>query len=191
MLLQINEEHKDYIKHIVPYLKNGILLDTCIMKIFIDGFIELRFSKKRNDNYDNLISILELLQINNKWDKFYVTPHVFAEICQHFYTDYDRDKRMDFKEMVKEIIPILSELKEEKNIGQKRILELVDKNKPVIEIGDLSIFVAVENIMKEGLKIAIISKDRGIREKYEDKSKYPHVLMIDFDKTLCDLRNRK
>ena len=57
MLLQINTEHTDFIQHILPYTKNGIFIDTSIMKIFLDGFIQIRFSKKTNEDYEKLIII--------------------------------------------------------------------------------------------------------------------------------------
>ncbi len=189
MLLEINTEHTDFIKHILPYTKNGILIDTSVMKMFIDGFIQLKFSKQKNQEYCDLISLFELLKVGNKWDKFWITPHLFTEICHHFCRDkcsgICRNKRKDFKDIVKEIIPILKDINEEEGIKKNLILNLIDKDKPVIEMGDLSIFVAVDNILETKDKISVIAKDKGIKEKYEN---YPNVLMIDYYKTILDLK---
>jgi len=187
MLLQINTEHTDFIKHILPYTERGIFIDTSVMKIFLDGFIQIRFSKKTNEDYDKLISLFEHLKVNNLWSKFWITPHLFTEICQHFCQDENRCKRKDFKEIVDTIIPILKEINEEVKINKNDILSLIDKDKPVIEIGDLSIFVAVDNFLEDNKKIAVIAKDRGIKERYEN---YPNVMIIDYTKTILDLEQR-
>jgi YbbR domain-containing protein len=103
----------------------------------------------------------------------------------------DRNKRQDFKDIVREVIPILKEINEQGEIKKDDILALIDKNKPVIEMGDLSIFVAVENILEVKKKIAILANDKGIKEKYESKAKYPNIMIIDFYKTILDLQQRK
>lgn len=188
MLLEINTEHTNFIKHILPYTRKGIFIDTSVMKIFIDGFIQLRFSNQKNQEYDDLISLFELLKVENKWNKFWITPHLFTEICRHFCQNDKRNKRDDFKEMVKEIIPILKEINEEREITKDSILNLIDKDKPIIEIGDLSIFVAIDTTLDTIKKIAVIAKDEGIKEKYEN---YPNVMIIDYDRTILDLKQRK
>ena len=188
MLLKINTEHTDFIKHILPYTRNGIIIDTSVMKIFLDGFIKLKFSGKLDLDYKDLILLLEHLKVANRWNKFLITPHLFVEICQHFCQDNDRNKRDDFKKIVEEIMPILREFNEEANIKKDDILNLVDNNKPVIEIGDLSIFVAVENILETKDKIAVMANDGGIRVKYEN---YQNVMIIDYSQTILDLKQRK
>ncbi|MFH1439305.1 MAG: hypothetical protein ABIG89_01985 [Candidatus Woesearchaeota archaeon] len=188
MLLDINNIHTDYIKHILPYIKKGIFIDTSIMKIFLDGFIELRFSNKKNENYDNLISLFEHLKVHNKWGKFWITPHLFTEICQHFCQDNNRCKRQDFNKIVESVIPILKDINEETIITKDKMLELIDIEKPVIEMGDLSIYIAIDKFLEEYKKTAIIVKDDGIKRKYEN---YPNVMVIDYNKTILDLELRK
>ena len=70
----------DFIKNILPYTRNGICIDTGIMKIFLDGFIDLRFSKKINEDYNDLLSLFEFLQVSNRWENFWITPHLLTEI---------------------------------------------------------------------------------------------------------------
>lgn len=188
MLLQINTIHTDYNKHILPYTKNGIFIDTSIMKMFLDGFIKLRFSKVIDEEYQNLISIFDYLKVSNKWSKFWITPHIFTEICRHFCQDKDRNKRENFYKMVEVVIPILKELKEEENISKEKILNLINKDKPIMEIGDLSIFVSVDNLLYNREKIAIIEKDKGIKDRFEN---YPNVMVIDYFKTVLDLQQRR
>jgi hypothetical protein len=187
MLLEINEKHKNFLRDILPFTKNGILIDTSIMKIFLDGFTKLRFSKIKDEEYEDLIAIFEYLHVANKWHKFWITPHLFTEICQHFCQDENRNKRCDFHKIVEEVMPILKEIQEERNITKDNILELIDKNKPVIEMGDLSIFIAIENILETKKKFCVIEKDKDIRDKYID---YPNVLVIDYHKTILDLKQK-
>jgi len=182
-ILDLKYIHTDYIKHILPFTKNGVFIDTSVMKIFIDGFLEWKFSKKLEKDYQGLSDLFEALKLTN-WNKLLITPHILTEICHHFVCDKDRDKRKDYCDMVKIVIPILDEIKEEKEITKENILKLINMDKPVIELGDISIFVAVDDIVNSSCKTAILVNDAGFNNRYEN---HPNVLIIDYNKTILDL----
>jgi len=182
-ILDLKYTHTDYIKHILPFTKNGVFIDTSVMKIFIDGFLEWKFSKKLEKDYQDLSDLFEALKLTN-WNKLLITPHILTEICHHFVCDKDRDKRQDYCDMVKLVIPILNEIKEEKDITKENILKLIDIDNPVIELGDISIFVAVDDIINSSCKTAILVNDSGFNERYKNS---PNVLIIDYNQTILGL----
>lgn len=49
----LDTSHIEYDKDIMPYIRNGIIIDTSVMKIFIDGLISARVSKKNSPTYQN------------------------------------------------------------------------------------------------------------------------------------------
>ncbi len=182
VLLDLYYTHTNYDKDISPFLINGIFIDTSVMKIFIDGYINHFFSSKEDVNYNNLIALLDYLKINSKWQKFLITPHILTEICHHFYCDHN--KRNDYPNIVKQIFPILKTIKEEREIIKDDILDFVDINKPIIELGDISIFLCVDKIINTSKKTAILVNDRGFNKRYEY---HPKVMIIDYKKTILDL----
>lgn len=183
MILDLKYEHTDFIKHIIPFIKGGIFIDTSVLKIFLDGYIKIRFSKQKDSSYDDLISLFELLQIKNNFSKLLITPHIFTETCSHLNRDYN--KREDYKEIIKEVIPFLSDLSEHPSVKKNDILCCVELKKPIIEVGDISIFLSVDNINNSKQKTAILVKDSHFRERYASN---PNILIIDFDKTILDLK---
>jgi len=200
MTLYLNYEARDYNKDIFPFMRK-IFLDTSVMKIFIDGFTKKKFSKKNDYDYKNLINLFERLKLKNNfeekddylskgilWNKFWITPQIFVEICQHFCQDKQegkkRNKRGDFNQMVCDLIPIFKEIKEEVKIGKEKVINLIDENKPVIELGDFSIFIAVDEITERKEKLCVIARDEGIKERFEN---YPNVLMIDYDLAIWNM----
>ncbi len=184
MFLQINN-NIDYNKDILPYIRNGICIDTCIMKIFIDGFIDLRFSKKKNAEYQNLLSLFEYLKISNKWNKFWITPHLLTEIYRHLCQDNDRNKRVDFEDIITEIMPILKEIEEIKNIEKNEILNLIDIENKKMELGDVSIFIATKDMLNTKNKVTILSQDNNIINRYKNN---PDVMVINYKQTILDLK---
>lgn len=182
VILDLNYTHTDYAKHIRPFLCKGIFIDTSVMKMFIDGYINCFFSKRIDEQYNCLIGILEKLKVNNKWKMFWVTPHILTEICHHFHCDYS--KRNDYHEIVRDIIPILKDMQEERNFGKEKILDFINLNKPIIELGDISIFLSVDDIVDNSKKIAILAKDDGFNKRYKN---HPNVLVIDYDRVVLSL----
>jgi len=185
-ILDLQHTHKDFIKDILPYTCHGIFIDTSIMKALIEGFINWKFSKTKDYNYQNLNDIFTLLHLKN-WNQFFITPHILTEICHHFYYDNKRNKRKDFCDMAKSVIPILKDITEEKEITKEELLNLIDLNKPVIELGNISIFVAVDNIIKKTDKIAILSNNNRFTERYEN---HPNIMIIDYNRTILDLQQK-
>ncbi|MCP6718074.1 MAG: hypothetical protein KJI70_00800 [Patescibacteria group bacterium] len=173
-MILTNLSDKNYDKDIVPYIRNGVLIDTSVIKILIDGLIEIRFKKILNPEYDKLLKFLNRIKIPNRW-KYLITPHVLSETCGHFYVDYNKKK--NYKAIVKEVLPILENM-EERNADKKEIINFINPSNPVIEIGDLSIFVATKNAIDVSDKIAILSKDSGFNSKYEYNQ---DVMIFDYD----------
>lgn len=184
MILDLKHTHIDFFKHIWPFTKRGVFIDTSVMKIFIDGFIKWKFSKILNQEYQDLSDLFEALKLT-KWNKLWITPHVLTETCRHLYCDYNRNQMGDFKKIVQSIIPILKKINEEEQIKKEEILKLINPANPVIEIGDLSIFVAVDNLIESSNKTAILVKDEGFNDRYEN---HPKIMIIDYYKTTLDLK---
>jgi len=183
MILDLKYEHTDFIKHILPFIKEGIFIDTSVLKIFLDGYIKIRFSKQKDTSYHNLIDLFHLLKIEKNFGKLLITPHIFTETCSHLNRDYN--KREDYKYIIHEIIPFLSDLSEHQSIKKNDILCCVEIKKPIIEVGDISIFLSADNIIKSKQKTAILVKDSHFSERYASN---PNILIIDFDKTVLDLK---
>ena len=181
-ILDLKHTHTQFGKDVLPFLSQGVFIDTSVLKIFIDGFIDSRFSEKQDRDFENLLNILNYLKWNNQWNKFWITPHVLTEICNHFNKSYN--KRQDFKQILKEIIPIFNDIKEEKDITKDKILTYVDLNKPVIELGDISLFVCIDSLIKNCKKTAVLVKDEGFNRRYEND---PNTMVIDFDRTYLSL----
>ena len=191
VLLDITDEHPNFIK-ILPYIKNGIVIDTSVMKIYIDGFISSKFSDRYAPEYEQLISLFEFIHIIKKgdgeeynWNKFLITPHIFTEICSHINKDYR--KRYNYNKIIETMVPILKEIKENQ-IDKDKILDYIDIKNPIIEIGDISIFLTIKNYEDSNEKIAVLEKDGRFLEKYGD-SNNKKVMVIDFNKTISDMKN--
>ena len=82
------------------------------------------------------------------------------------------------------IIPILKDMQEERNFGKEKILDFINLNKPIIELGDISIFLSVDDIVDNSKKIAILAKDDGFNKRYKN---HPNVLVIDYDRVVLSL----
>lgn len=167
----------NYDKDIIPFIKNGIIVDTSIIKMFIDGLISIRISKKKITefpDYKKLLDILDLIKVNNKWNKFIITPHILTEVCNHLRNDYC--KNSNYCDIVKEVIPFLKNV-EEKIIEKHHIIDRIDFENPVIEIGDISIFAVADNHTDTKKKIAILANDRELNRRFQDS---PNVMVIDY-----------
>ena len=182
MILDPLYTHKDFNKDVLPYLCNGIFIDTSVLKIFIDGFVSIRFRHVKNQDYDRLISILNYLGYNNAWNKFLITPHVLTEICRHIQVSYNKNDY--FKDFINEIMPIFKDIKEVENVTKEKIIELINLDKPVIEIGDISLFVSIDRLIQNYNKTAVLVKDSGFNSRYENDNK---TMIIDFERTYLNL----
>lgn len=170
----LNLQSADYDKDIAPFVRNGVLIDTSVLKIIIDGIITTRISKKKDLEFENILFFIDMIKMSNRWSKFLITPHILTEVCTHLRNDYN--KHTNYKEIVEEIMPIIAQA-EERNAGKKSILEFVDFKNPIIEIGDISIFVVADNFVNNNLKVSILANDEGLNRRYQDSKK---VLVMDY-----------
>lgn len=154
--------HK-YDKDIYPHIKNGIIIDTSVLRIIVDGVICTRISKKKSPELDEIMKFLDLLKMNNKWGKFFITPHVLTEICTQIRNYYSKTPK--FTEIIKEIFPIILGM-EEKSVCKNDIFHFIDQKNPIIEVGDISIFIIANDYENKKEKIAILAEDGGINNKY-------------------------
>ncbi|SRR5258708_33794555 len=165
---------EDFTKDIAPYLRNGILIDTSVFKEIVDGIVTTQFEKKKSSEFKMILAFLDLIKVNNKWGQFVVTPHILTEICKHFHNDHSH--RGDYKKIVETVIPILSDMKESE-VKKDSILTYIDFKSPVIEIGDISIFIVADDFVNKKEKIAILSKDDGFNKKYAQNK---DVMIMDY-----------
>lgn len=153
----------EYDKDIYPYIKKGIILDTSVFKIIADGIVCTRFTKKKSPEFDEIMNFLDILKMNNKWSNFFITPHILTEICRHIQHDYNHWK--NYKEILEQIFPMIAAF-EEKAVKKEEILLLIDYKNPIVEVGDISIFVIADDYEDKKKKIAILAEDGRINNKY-------------------------
>ena len=176
--------NQNYDKDIIPFIKNGIIVDTSIIKIIIDGLISTRISgRKLKDlpDYQKLLNLFDYMKVNNRWDKFFITPHILTEVCTHLRNNYS--KWHNYKSIVNEVLPILEKI-EEKSVAKRDIINCIDFKNPVIEIGDISIFVVAENFLATVERVAILAKDEELNRRYQYN---PNVMVMDYENIMLNL----
>lgn len=166
----------DYDKDIAPFIKNGVIIDTSVVKKIIDGLIVTTISKKESPELNKILLFLGLIKLEGRWEKFFMTPHILTEVCRHLRDDYDKSWGDNFYKAVETALPIL-EAMNEKNVEKDEFIKQIDRKKPVIEAGDISIFVTTDDWASRKEKIAILVDDRRIRERYEH---HPYVMIMDY-----------
>ncbi len=119
--------------------------------------------------------------MNNRWGKFCITPHILTEVCNHIRNDYNRWN--NYKEIISEIIPILSQM-EDAIIKKDDVLKLIDFRNPIVEIGDLSIFVVADDFINRNEKIAILANDSELNKKYKDNN---NILLLNYKANMLNL----
>lgn len=167
-------------RDLIPFVKNGIFIDTSVIKILIDGLVRTRISRKSLGEcieYERLLAFFDVIKIGNRFEKFLITPHVLTEVCTHLRNDYSKKWGQDFKKVVGEVMPILEQMIDAP-VEKKKIMAQINAEKPVIEVGDLSIFVATDELLKSKDKVAVLAKDAGLNGRYKNDSR---VLILDFD----------
>ncbi len=180
MILDINYQHRDYIKDILPFIRKGIIIDTSVIKILLEGIISSRISNKETPELNKLLAFLDFIKVNNRWEKFFITPHILTQVCSHINRKYNGQN--NYKEIICEILPIL-ECMVERQIGKDRIVGCVDIKNPIIEIGDLSIFLWAEDFTKTPDKVAILVKDKHFNERYKHD---PRVMIMDYNQVILN-----
>ena len=73
-------------------------------------------------------------------------------------------------------MPLLKDMIE-KQVEKSAIFNRVDANNPIIEVGDISIFVIANEMIDTHDKVAILANDQGINNRYMDDHR---VLVLDF-----------
>lgn len=167
----------DFDRDVIPFTRNGIILDTSVIKIFIDGLIATRIEKRRLANlpeFKQLTAFFDLIKVGVKFERFIITPHILTEVCSHIRNDYG--KRKDYQNVFEHMSPFLFEMTE-RLVGKEQVLEKVTTGQP-IEIGDLSIHVVTDGILNENKTISILAKDRKLNAVYKE---HPKVLVMDFE----------
>lgn len=181
MFLELNAI-KDYDREIVPFIKNGIIIDTSVLWEMIDGLVTTRIGGKSHTQYDMILGFLDRIKVGNQWNRFYITPHILTETAHRLRNSYR--KREDYKKIVGEIMPMLAVFGEY-NADKNNIIKRVDFANPVIEVGDISIFVVADDFFGRQGKIAILSNDGGINEKYQYN---PRVMVMDYRAAVLNAR---
>lgn len=176
----LNLQTQNYDRDIYPFIKNGIIIDTSVFRIIVNGIVVTRISKQKSPELDEILSFLDYIKMNNRWSKFFITPHILTEICNHLRNDYN--KWENYKEIIKEIIPMIAEM-EDKTVTKDEILKFIDLENPVVEVGDISIFVTADNFTGNHIKVAILANDRRLNEKYRDSN---GVMVLDYKSNLLN-----
>lgn len=179
--MYLNLQVHEYNKHIYPFIKNGIIIDTSVFKILIDGIVSTRLSNKASPELDEIISFLDILKMNNKWNKFFITPHVLTETCTHIRNDYS--KWGNYNEIIAEIFPIINEMMEQ-SVSKDKILKYIDLDNPVVELGDMSIFVIADDYSQRKEKVSVLANDRKLNQRYKDSK---NILVLDYKANLLNL----
>ncbi len=125
---------------------------------------------------------MDFIKLNNEWEKFLITPHILTEVLQHFTNDKYYEGRK-YQEILNEIMPVLQRMRE-RNIEKDKILSYVNYSRPVIEMGDISIFVATDDSSNSNEKIAVLSADRLMIYEFVDN---PLVLGINYKNIMINL----
>lgn len=173
------EQHQ-YDIDIIPFIRNGIIIDTSVLDILIDGIIESRIGNRKSLAFQQIMDFLDLMKINNRWDKFFITPHILTEVCNHFRNKHS--KRVDYKKIIEEVMPII-EMMQENVVPKEKITQLIDFKNPAIEIGDMSIFITTDDFIRSGKRVAILSNDRIMNKKYQDSNK---VMIMDYQSIILN-----
>ena len=63
--------HTDYYKDIYPFIRNGIIIDTCVVKEIIDGIISSRITKKESAELEKIGNFLSIIKLNNRHSAIY------------------------------------------------------------------------------------------------------------------------
>ncbi len=179
----LNTSTIDYNKDIIPFIKNGIIIDASVIILIIDGLVSTRIHKKKLEElfeYKKLLNFLDIIKVNNRWDKFLMTPHIFTEICTYFRNEYN--KYDNYKDVVGEIFPFIKDIRE-RSVCKNDIINRIDFKNPIIEVGDLSIFVIADKIIETKQKIAILAKDRELNREYKYS---PNIMVIDYDSIMLN-----
>ena len=173
---------RDYDKDLAPFIRNGVIIDTSVIKKIIDGLIDTTITKKESPELKKILFFLDLIKLPSRWERFFITPHILTEVCRHLRDDYEKSWGNDFYKAVETALPLLKAMNE-KTVCKDEFFEQINKKKPVIEAGDISIFVSTNDFIAKKEKIAILVDDSRIQKKYEH---HPHVMIMDYKSVILN-----
>ena len=79
-------------------------------------------------------------------------------------------------------MPLLKDTRE--HLVQKdKIIEYINLKNPVIEIGDISIFVTADDFINRYGKVAVLSNDYELNKRYEDSK---NVMVMDYNSIILN-----
>jgi len=177
-LLELRKNNFDYNKEVIPFITNGIIIDTCVIETLIEGFIHTRISGKSASlmqDFTMIIGFLDIIKIPNSWDRFLITPHIITETF-HRFREKEHYKGGKYKKVLEEIMPLIISMKEVPACKEE-VLKHITYTDTRIEIGDFSIYVVANDFLKQDKKIAVLSADDGVTSKYMDD---PNVLGMNY-----------
>lgn len=175
MYLDINNQ--DYDSEIIPFIRNGIIIDTSVLLKIIEGLVCTRISKRKSSELEKILRFLDALKLTEKWDKFFITPHILTEVCTHLRNDYDSRK-----DVVCEVLPIITKMGELLT-SKKDFIKQIDLENPIIEAGDISIFVVTDEFVSRKEKITFLSNDGRLNGKFRD---HPNVGVLDYQSAIIN-----
>lgn len=167
---------KNYNNKIAPFIRNGVIIDTSVIEEIIEGLVLIRRNsadKSKIAEYKKIVDLLDLLKLSNKWDMFFLTPHIMTETCTHI--NLSHNKKTDFGDVVDNFMSVIKPTTE-KSPNKENCLNCYKKGNK-LEIGDLSIYSLADSFAKEKKKVAILSKDDGFSVRYSES---PYVMVIDY-----------
>ncbi len=179
----LNLAEHEYDRDITPFLRNGVIIDTVVILDIIYGLVETRISRKKLSelpDYKRLLDFFDRLKLTNQWNKFYITPHILTEVCRHVRDTYC--KWQNYKEIIATVLPIM-EYMGEKQISKNDFLKRIELKNPIIEAGDISIYVSADDLLNKKQKVAILSRDHALNKQYQD---IPNVMVMDYQSIILN-----
>jgi len=62
----LNLEQHQYDTDIVPFIRNGIIIDTSVLDILINGIVDSRIGNKQSLEFQQILDFLDLMKVNNR-----------------------------------------------------------------------------------------------------------------------------
>ncbi len=62
-------------------------------------------------------------------------------------------------------------------------LQFIDLDHPVVELGDISIYVIADGYVKRNEKVAILANDRKLNDKFKDSK---NIMVLDYKSNLLN-----
>ena len=178
MILNLQQHEANYFGQ---FTKNGVIIDTCVLRVLIDGLFDIQVSGKPNQDFEDLMDFLDLIKMKNAWSRFYITPHVLTETCRQFRDKYR--KWDNLKDLLGLVIPVMNSMQEANSAKKEDILNSIELSNPIIDIGDISICLVADDFIKKQMKIAFLSVDSRLNAQFSSSKE---VLAMDFRQNILN-----